>query len=180
LAYGPDVDESQRRFVVPKVIAPSAIPYVESFPHPKEMSTEQISALIDAFEAAVHRAKAAGCKSLVFTHTQFLLKVVPNSAIVQLILVLLVDFIEIHGAHGYLLHEFLSPLSNHRTDNYGGSLENRLRFALEVTQRARKAWGEEKPLFFRVSAADWAEGVSAAILELMTSTSETSASSFCG
>ena len=69
-----------------------------------------------------------------------------------------VDFIEIHGAHGYLIHEFLSPLSNLRTDEYGGSLENRLRFVLEIAKRARKAWGEEKPIFLRLSGTDWAEG----------------------
>lgn len=71
----------------------------------------------------------------------------------------LVDFIEIHAAHGYLFHEFLSPLSNTRTDEYGGqSLENRMRFPLQVTKKVREAWGTEKPLFVRVSAVDWAEG----------------------
>ena len=69
-----------------------------------------------------------------------------------------VDFIEIHGAHGYLLHEFLSPLSNRRTDRYGGSLENRLRFSVEVAERVRAAWGFEKPVFYRMSGTDWAEG----------------------
>lgn len=67
-----------------------------------------------------------------------------------------VDFIELHLAHGYLGHSFLSPLSNKRTDQYGGSLENRMRFALEVTELVRKAWGDEKPLFVRLSATDWA------------------------
>ena len=69
---------------------------------------------------------------------------------------LAVDFIELHGAHGYLLHEFVSPLSNVRTDQYGGSLENRLRFPLQVVERVRGVW--DKPLFVRISAADWAEG----------------------
>ena len=69
-----------------------------------------------------------------------------------------VDFIEIHGAHGYLIHEFLSPLSNKRTDEYGGSLDNRLRFVLEIAKGARKVWGEEKPIFLRLSATDWAQG----------------------
>lgn len=68
-----------------------------------------------------------------------------------------VDFVEIHAAHGYLLHEFISPLSNDRTDQYGGSLENRLRFPLRVIDRVRKAWAN-KPLFVRISASDWAEG----------------------
>ena len=68
-----------------------------------------------------------------------------------------VDFIEVHAAHGYLLHQFLSPLSNTRTDEYGGQLlENRLRFPLQVIQSIRRAWGHEKPLFVRVSATDWA------------------------
>jgi hypothetical protein len=66
------------------------------------------------------------------------------------------DFIEIHAAHGYLMHEFLSPLSNLRTDNFGGSLENRMRFLLKVVERCRAAWS--KPLFVRISATDWAEG----------------------
>jgi len=67
------------------------------------------------------------------------------------------DFIEIHGAHGYLLHNFYSPLSNNRTDEYGGSFENRTRLFLEVVELARKEWGDDKPLFARISASDWAE-----------------------
>lgn len=70
-----------------------------------------------------------------------------------------VDFIEVHSAHGYFLHEFLSPLSNTRTDDFGGQpLENRLRLPLNIVKRVREAWGTEKPLFVRVSASDWAEG----------------------
>jgi len=68
-----------------------------------------------------------------------------------------VDFIEIHGAHGYLIHEFVSPLSNRRTDQYGGSLENRLRFPTRILQRVREVWAD-KPLFVRISATDWKEG----------------------
>ena len=68
------------------------------------------------------------------------------------------DVVEIHGAHGYLIHEFLSPLSNRRTDEYGGTLENRLRFALEVTEAVRGAWPARLPLFFRISATDWVPG----------------------
>jgi len=67
------------------------------------------------------------------------------------------DFIEVHAAHGYLLHEFLSPLSNSRADTYGGDLENRMRFPLRLVKRVREAW-EGKPLFVRISATDWAEG----------------------
>ena len=66
--------------------------------------------------------------------------------------------IEIHAAHGYLLHEFLSPLSNHRTDQYGGSLENRMRLPLRVAERLRGVMPEELPLFVRISATDWVEG----------------------
>jgi 2,4-dienoyl-CoA reductase-like NADH-dependent reductase (Old Yellow Enzyme family) len=68
------------------------------------------------------------------------------------------ELIEIHGAHGYLLHEFLSPFSNIRTDEFGGSLENRMRLALSVTQAVREVWPARLPLFFRVSATDWQEG----------------------
>ncbi len=68
------------------------------------------------------------------------------------------DLIEIHSAHGYLLHEFLSPLSNHRTDEYGGSFENRIRALLEVVAAVRSEWPEDRPLFVRISATDWADG----------------------
>ena len=67
----------------------------------------------------------------------------------------LVDFIELHGAHGYLLHQFLSPLSNTRTDEFGGSFENRVRWPLHLIKKCREAW--DKPLFVRISATDWAE-----------------------
>jgi 2,4-dienoyl-CoA reductase-like NADH-dependent reductase (Old Yellow Enzyme family) len=66
--------------------------------------------------------------------------------------------VELHAAHGYLLNEFLSPLANQRTDNYGGSLDNRMRFPLEVVAAVRKAWSDDLPLFVRISASDWAEG----------------------
>jgi 2,4-dienoyl-CoA reductase-like NADH-dependent reductase (Old Yellow Enzyme family) len=68
------------------------------------------------------------------------------------------DFVEIHAAHGYLLHQFLSPLANHRTDAYGGSLENRIRLAPEVVDAVRAEWPEHLPLFVRISATEWAEG----------------------
>lgn len=114
---------------------------------PKELTKEGISHILDAFEAATLRAKTAGCKSK--SKSPSLSS--PYSRTV-------VDFVEIHGAHGYLLHSFNSPLSNKRTDEYGGSLENRLRFSLEVAERVRNAWGVEKPVFYRMSATDWAEG----------------------
>ncbi|KAJ7492431.1 NADH:flavin oxidoreductase 2 [Mycena latifolia] len=110
------------------VYAPSAIPFSDTYPHPKAMTEEDIKYVEDAFVAATER-----CKKLGF------------------------DFIEVHGAHGYLLHEFVSPLSNTRTDQYGGSLENRLRFPLRLLQRIREVWSD-KPLFVRISASDWAEG----------------------
>ncbi len=68
------------------------------------------------------------------------------------------EIVELHGAHGYLMHEFLSPLANERTDEYGGSFENRIRFALDVARAVRRVWPERLPLFLRISATDWAEG----------------------
>ena len=68
------------------------------------------------------------------------------------------DVVEVHAAHGYLLHEFLSPLSNHRTDDYGGSLANRMRFPMEVIETVRAVWPATKPLFLRLSSVDWVEG----------------------
>jgi 2,4-dienoyl-CoA reductase-like NADH-dependent reductase (Old Yellow Enzyme family) len=111
------------------VIAPSAIPFSESYPHPRQMTKEDIADVTDAFVLAARRSIGAGY-----------------------------DFIELHMAHGYLVHQFLSPLSNRRTDEYGGSLENRCRFALDVARGVRREIGEQVPLFVRVSSTDWAEG----------------------
>ena len=111
------------------VQGPSGSPFSASYPVPREMSKSDIAATVTAFaDAAVH-ALAAGFE-------------VP----------------EIHGAHGYLLHEFLSPLSNTRTDEYGGSLENRMRFPLAVCAAVRKVWPTELPVMLRISASDWKEG----------------------
>ncbi|KAI0654250.1 FMN-linked oxidoreductase [Cubamyces menziesii] len=110
-----------------RVFAPSEIQFSPEYPKPKAISEEQIQAVVDAFGQAAERCKAAGF-----------------------------DFIEIHAAHGYLLHSFNSPLSNTRTDQYGGSLENRLRFPLQAIERVRTVW--DKPLFVRISATEWAEG----------------------
>ncbi len=96
---------------------------------PRPLDQAGIDAIVRAFAAAAHRANAAGF-----------------------------DFVEIHAAHGYLLHEFLSPLANHRTDAYGGSFENRTRLLLAVTDAVRAAWPSHLPLFVRISATDWAEG----------------------
>ncbi|KAJ1886386.1 hypothetical protein LPJ81_006711, partial [Coemansia sp. IMI 209127] len=111
------------------VYAPSALAYDENHYTPKEMTKEQIETVQQAFVDAAVRADKAGF-----------------------------DVIELHGAHGYLLHEFLSPLSNKRTDDYGGSFENRTRMMVETVRGVRKVWPKEKPLFVRVSATDWVEG----------------------
>jgi 2,4-dienoyl-CoA reductase-like NADH-dependent reductase (Old Yellow Enzyme family) len=110
-------------------VAPSAIPFSDLYAMPHELDQAGIDAVIAAFRAAANRAHRAGF-----------------------------DIVEIHAAHGYLLHEFLSPLSNHRTDQYGGSLENRTRLLLQVTDEVREAWPLEQPLFVRISASDWVEG----------------------
>ncbi len=111
------------------VVAPSALPLGEGWLMPHELTVEDIESLKADFRAAARRALAAGF-----------------------------DVVEVHGAHGYLLHEFLSPLSNHRTDGYGGSLEGRLRLALEVAAAVRDVWPQERPLFFRISATDGLDG----------------------
>jgi 2,4-dienoyl-CoA reductase-like NADH-dependent reductase (Old Yellow Enzyme family) len=111
------------------VVAPSPIPFYADDPLPVALDEKGIDGIVDAFEAAARRALTAGFKVL-----------------------------EIHAAHGYLLHEFLSPLSNQRDDQYGGSLENRLRLLLRVAERLRARMPDELPLFVRISATDWAAG----------------------
>ncbi|HYC46817.1 MAG TPA: NADH:flavin oxidoreductase/NADH oxidase [Burkholderiales bacterium] len=108
-----------------ELIGPSAIPHGEKYSTPREMTKDDIRAMADAWAQGARRANDAGF-----------------------------DVLEIHGAHGYLIHQFLSPHANKRTDEYGGSMENRMRFAIEVVRAVRKEWPEEKPLFFRVSAVD--------------------------
>ena len=110
------------------VLAPSAIPFAPNYPQPHQLDHAGIAAIAAAFRAAAQRADRAGF-----------------------------DVIEIHSAHGYLLHEFLSPISNHRTDEYGGSFENRTRLLLEVVAAVREVWSRERPLFVRISATDWVE-----------------------
>jgi 2,4-dienoyl-CoA reductase-like NADH-dependent reductase (Old Yellow Enzyme family) len=110
-------------------IAPSPIPFKPGDDAPEELSVSAIQSLVEAFAAATRRALTAGFQ-----------------------------VVEIHGAHGYLMHSFLSPLSNHRTDQYGGSFENRARFALEVVQAVRAVWPQTLPLLLRISASDWAPG----------------------
>ncbi|NUT61027.1 NADH:flavin oxidoreductase/NADH oxidase [Herbaspirillum sp. C9C3] len=109
--------------------APSALAFDTTYTEPHAMSTAEIAALVQAFAEAARRALAAGFK-----------------------------VVELHGAHGYLGHQFLSPLSNHRTDQYGGSFENRIRFLLETVQATRAVWPAELPLLVRLSATDWTEG----------------------
>ncbi|MEN3224742.1 NADH:flavin oxidoreductase/NADH oxidase [Mycolicibacterium porcinum] len=109
-------------------VGPSPIAFGRN-PVPDELSRAEIERIVTAFADAASRAAAAGFHVL-----------------------------EIHGAHGYLIHQFLSPQANARTDEYGGTLENRMRFALEVTSAVRDAWPDHLPLFFRVSATDWLAG----------------------
>ncbi|MFC6094760.1 NADH:flavin oxidoreductase/NADH oxidase [Saccharothrix lopnurensis] len=110
-------------------VAPSAVAFHDSYRTPDELDREGIARVVADFAAAARRAVDAGFQ-----------------------------VVEVHAAHGYLLHEFLSPLSNSRTDAYGGSLENRTRLAREVTAAVREAVGDDVPVFARISATDWVEG----------------------
>jgi 2,4-dienoyl-CoA reductase-like NADH-dependent reductase (Old Yellow Enzyme family) len=109
--------------------APSAIPYDTGWPMPHALTKDEIKRVIAEFVAGAERLNRIGY-----------------------------DLIELHGGHGYLVHQFLSPLSNHRTDEYGGSTENRMRFAIEVYDAVRAVWPEAKPIGMRVSATDWVDG----------------------
>jgi 2,4-dienoyl-CoA reductase-like NADH-dependent reductase (Old Yellow Enzyme family) len=112
-----------------EIVAPSALPFDNGYQTPHPLSLPEIEDVVAAFRRGTEHALAAGFQ-----------------------------VIEIHGAHGYLLHEFLSPFSNIRADEFGGSLENRMRLVLRVTQAVREVWPARNPLFFRVSATDWQEG----------------------
>jgi 2,4-dienoyl-CoA reductase-like NADH-dependent reductase (Old Yellow Enzyme family) len=112
-----------------EVVGPSADAFSSTYPVPRPLMLHEIPVLVEAFRAAAGRAFAAGF-----------------------------DVIEIHAAHGYLIHEFLSPLINRRTDAYGGSFENRIRLCLEVVDAVRTVWADRLPLFVRISATDWKEG----------------------
>lgn len=112
-----------------ETVAPSAIAFADDYPQPREMSKDDIERAIVDFVAAASRSVEAGF-----------------------------EVIEIHAAHGYLLHEFLSPLSNKRADEYGGTLENRMRFPLETAKKVREIVPENLPVFVRISATDWTEG----------------------
>jgi 2,4-dienoyl-CoA reductase-like NADH-dependent reductase (Old Yellow Enzyme family) len=110
------------------VVAPSALKFAPNYPQPRELDLDGIAKIKAAFREAAVRADRAGF-----------------------------DVIEIHAAHGYLLQEFLSPVSNHRSDEYGGSLENRARLLLQIADTIREVWPRERPLFVRISATDWVE-----------------------
>jgi len=110
-------------------VAPSALAFDTSYTVPHELSTGEISEIVAAFRKSAERALAAGFEVL-----------------------------EIHAAHGYLLHQFLSPLSNMRTDEYGGKFENRVHIVKQVVRTVREVWPQKLPLFVRVSATDWKEG----------------------
>ncbi len=112
-----------------EVVAPSAIALQDGAPVPRELGSTEIADMVNKFADAARRAERIG-----------------------------IDALELHAAHGYLLHEFLSPISNRRTDNYGGSLDNRMRFVLEVFEATRAAWPVTKPLGIRLSATDWIDG----------------------
>jgi len=112
-----------------QTVAPSAIPFDKHWHVPQALDAAGIRKVVADFRAAAVRAREAGFK-----------------------------LIELHGAHGYLLHQFMSPLSNHRDDEYGGSFENRTRLVREVITAVRDVWPAELPLWLRISATDWAEG----------------------
>jgi NADPH2 dehydrogenase len=110
-------------------VGPSAVSHMPGEAPPRELTRDEILGLVDSFVTAAQRCARLG-----------------------------LDAIELHGAHGYLMHEFLSPISNKRTDDFGGSLENRMRFPLMVYDAVRKVWPAHKPLGVRVSTTDWVEG----------------------
>ncbi|WP_405937274.1 NADH:flavin oxidoreductase/NADH oxidase [Streptomyces sp. NBC_00726] len=107
-------------------VSPSPLPYGTGYPEPGELTVHEIRKVVDEFAQAAQRALASGFQVA-----------------------------EVHGAHGYLLHQFLSPFTNHRQDQYGGSFTNRIRFALEVVDAVRSVWPDSLPVFFRASATDW-------------------------
>jgi 2,4-dienoyl-CoA reductase-like NADH-dependent reductase (Old Yellow Enzyme family) len=109
--------------------APSAIPLDEGWPAPHALGAVEMDALVDAFVSATRRAARLG-----------------------------LDLVELHCAHGYLMHEFLSPIANRRDDAYGGSLENRMRLPLRIAKAVREAWPAERPLGARITGTDWLEG----------------------
>ncbi|MEM9061906.1 MAG: NADH:flavin oxidoreductase/NADH oxidase [Pseudomonadota bacterium] len=124
-----DEDLRERGEAPWRAIAPSAIPYAEGWPTPMEMSEADIERVVAAFGSSARRAREAGFR-----------------------------IIEVYAAHGFLVHQFLSPIANQRTDRWGGSPENRRRLAVEVAHAIRREWPESLPLAFRLSATDWLDG----------------------
>lgn len=112
-----------------QIVAPSAIQYPTNLELPKELSTEEVKELVEKFAQATRRAKEAGY-----------------------------DAVELHGAHGYLINQFLSPYSNRRTDEYGGTFMNRLRFPLEIIKRIKELVGEDFLIIYRITADEMVEG----------------------
>jgi 2,4-dienoyl-CoA reductase-like NADH-dependent reductase (Old Yellow Enzyme family) len=110
-------------------VGPTAIPFADDYPTPRALDAAGIAAIVKAFADAAGRALTAGF-----------------------------DVVELHAAHGYLIHEFLSPLTNTRSDQYGGSLDNRLRLCIEIVEAVRRVWPDRGPLFVRISATDWLAG----------------------
>jgi 2,4-dienoyl-CoA reductase-like NADH-dependent reductase (Old Yellow Enzyme family) len=110
-------------------VAPTAQPFSDSYPVPRTLAMSEIPRVVDAFRDAAIRAHEAGF-----------------------------DVLELHAAHGYLIHEFLSPLTNTRTDRYGGPFENRIRLCLEVVDAVREVWPDGSPVWLRISATDWVPG----------------------
>lgn len=123
-------DDARDGFAPWQGLAPSALDQLPRRFTPKEMDRDDIRTVLDAWREATRRSMDAGY-----------------------------DIVEVHGAHGYLIHQFLSPVSNHRTDAYGGDLEGRMRFALEIAEVTRNAWPSDKPVFFRVSCVDGKGGI---------------------
>jgi 2,4-dienoyl-CoA reductase-like NADH-dependent reductase (Old Yellow Enzyme family) len=110
-------------------VGPTTHPFTDGYPTPRALSQDEIPTVVDAFRLAAQRALDAGF-----------------------------DIVEIHAAHGYLIHEFLSPLVNTRTDGYGGSFEHRIRLCLEIVDAVRRVWPERQPVFVRISSTDWVPG----------------------
>ena len=110
-------------------VAPTSRAFSDSYPVPRALTLPEIAGVVDAFEAAARRARDADF-----------------------------DVVEIHAAHGYLIHQFLSPLVNDRVDHYGGSFDNRARLCLEIADAVRRAWRDDLPVFVRISATDWVDG----------------------
>lgn len=122
-------DTAERGEAPWEAIGPSPIPYADGWPAPQEMSEADIADVIEAFGQAARRSYEAGFK-----------------------------MIEVYAAHGFLVHQFLSPIANQRNDSWGGSLENRTRFGVEVAKAIRANWPDDLPLSFRLSATDWLDG----------------------